>query len=201
MKKPTAIEEYNKYMSGVDRLDQFLSYYSFNRRGRTSGGEKLSFVCLMLPYTIPLFCIQSRNKIIANCPSSSSGHNSQGNWSWILQVSVVFLNLPAHNLGQLLSLHLLHVQQRDIFLIKCHLGKMGSLDNETVLYAAPKQASLGKQAHTIASHVEQVFVQFHVLNFTILKPILVAIYSPHFIVNKVFILILYVSTTYYFILH
>ncbi len=31
---------------------------------------------------------------------------------------------------------------------------MGSLDNETVLYAALKQADLEKQVHTIANHVE-----------------------------------------------
>jgi len=30
--KPKAIEEYNKYVSNVDRLDQHLSYYNFNRR-------------------------------------------------------------------------------------------------------------------------------------------------------------------------
>ncbi len=96
--KSTAIEEYNKYMSGVDRLDQFC-HTTISIVGLTSGGEKLSFVCLILAYIIPLFCILSRNKIITSCPSSSSGLNSQGNWSWILQVSVVFLNLPAHNLG------------------------------------------------------------------------------------------------------
>ena len=30
--KPQAIEQYNKYMGGVDKLDQYLSYYNFNRR-------------------------------------------------------------------------------------------------------------------------------------------------------------------------
>ena len=29
---PHAVEEYNKYMGGVDKLDQFLSYYGFTRR-------------------------------------------------------------------------------------------------------------------------------------------------------------------------
>lgn len=30
--KPSAIEEYNKYMGGVDKMDQLLSYYGFSRR-------------------------------------------------------------------------------------------------------------------------------------------------------------------------
>ncbi len=30
--KPTAIEMYNKYMGGVDKLDQLLAYYGFSRR-------------------------------------------------------------------------------------------------------------------------------------------------------------------------
>ncbi len=97
--KPTAIEEYNKCISGVDRLDQFLSYYNFNRR--TNKWWRKAFFCLLDNGIYNSFvCILSRNKIIASCPTSSSGHNSQGNWSWI-QVSVVFLNLPVHNLGQL----------------------------------------------------------------------------------------------------
>ncbi len=43
--KPTAIEEYNKYMSGVDRLDQFLSYYNFNHR--TNKWWRKAFFCLL----------------------------------------------------------------------------------------------------------------------------------------------------------
>ncbi len=93
--KPTAIEEYNKYMSGVDRLDQILSYYSFNRR--TNKWWRKGFFCLLdIGIYNSFVCILSRNKIIASCPTSSSGHNSQENWSWI-QVSVVFLNLPAQS--------------------------------------------------------------------------------------------------------
>ena len=30
--KPKAVEQYNKYMGGVDKLDQFLAYYGFSRR-------------------------------------------------------------------------------------------------------------------------------------------------------------------------
>ena len=30
--KPQAVEMYNKYMGGVDKLDQYLSYYGFTRR-------------------------------------------------------------------------------------------------------------------------------------------------------------------------
>ncbi len=30
--KPLAVEMYNKYMGGVDKLDQYLSYYGFTRR-------------------------------------------------------------------------------------------------------------------------------------------------------------------------
>ncbi len=43
--KPTAIEEYNKYMSGVDKLDQMLSYYNFNRR--TNKWWRKAFFCLL----------------------------------------------------------------------------------------------------------------------------------------------------------
>ena len=31
-RKPKMIDEYNKYMGGVDKSDQFLSYYGFNHR-------------------------------------------------------------------------------------------------------------------------------------------------------------------------
>jgi hypothetical protein len=30
--KPSAVLDYNKYKTGVDRLDQMLSYYSFERK-------------------------------------------------------------------------------------------------------------------------------------------------------------------------
>ena len=32
VKKPSCIREYNKYMKGVDRADQYLSYYSILRK-------------------------------------------------------------------------------------------------------------------------------------------------------------------------
>jgi hypothetical protein len=32
IKKPYAIVQYNKFMNGVDRADQYLSYYSILRK-------------------------------------------------------------------------------------------------------------------------------------------------------------------------
>ena len=60
MKKPTAIEEYNKYMSGVDRLDQFLSYYNFNRR--TNKWWRKAFFCLLDVAIYNSFVLYSKSK-------------------------------------------------------------------------------------------------------------------------------------------
>ncbi len=58
--KPTAIEEYNKYMSGVDRLDQFLSYYNFNHR--TNKWWQKAFFCLLDIAIYNSFVLYSKSK-------------------------------------------------------------------------------------------------------------------------------------------
>ncbi len=58
--KPTAIEEYNKYMSGVDRLDQFLLYYNFNRR--SNKWWRNAFFCLLDIAIYNSFVLYSKSK-------------------------------------------------------------------------------------------------------------------------------------------
>jgi len=42
--KPTLIVDYNKYMNGVDRCDQLLTYYALNRRS-TKWWKKVFLDC------------------------------------------------------------------------------------------------------------------------------------------------------------
>ena len=46
---PTAIRDYNLFMSGVDLADQQLSYYSLTQRRPSNGGRKFFGASLILP--------------------------------------------------------------------------------------------------------------------------------------------------------
>ncbi len=59
--KPTTIEQYNKYMSGVDGRDQFLSYYNFNCR--TNKLWRKAFFCLLDIAIYNSFVLYSKSKL------------------------------------------------------------------------------------------------------------------------------------------
>ena len=57
IKKPYAVVQYNKFIKGVDRADQYLSYYSILRRTLKSS-EKSGTVCAKLCSLQCIFCVQ-----------------------------------------------------------------------------------------------------------------------------------------------
>ena len=56
IKKPYAVFQYNKFMKGVDRTDQYLSYYSVLRQ--TKMVEKSGTVSAKLCALQCIFCVQ-----------------------------------------------------------------------------------------------------------------------------------------------
>ena len=56
-KKPYAVVQYNKFMKGVDRADQYLSYYSILRRTLKSS-EKSGTVSAELCSLQGILCVQ-----------------------------------------------------------------------------------------------------------------------------------------------
>jgi len=57
IQKPYAIIQYNKFMKGVDRADQYLSYYSVLRKC-VKMVEKSGTVCAKLCALQRIFCVQ-----------------------------------------------------------------------------------------------------------------------------------------------
>ena len=57
IKKPYAVVQYNKFMKGLDRADQYLSYYSFLRKNCKmvkKGGTVSAILCTLQCF----FCVQ-----------------------------------------------------------------------------------------------------------------------------------------------
>ena len=69
--KPQAIERYNKYMAGVDKLEQYLSYYNFNR-------------CTMVEkrFSYHFWIFQSQMHTPIQCKKVAGWHsfNFESNW-------------------------------------------------------------------------------------------------------------------------
>ena len=56
IKKPYAVGQYNKFIKGVDRADQYLSFYSVLRK--TKMVEKSGIVSAKLCSLQQIFCVQ-----------------------------------------------------------------------------------------------------------------------------------------------
>ena len=57
--KPQAVEQYNRYMGGVDKMDQYLSYYGFTRR--TCKWWKKAFFSLMDTAMVNAYILYSKS--------------------------------------------------------------------------------------------------------------------------------------------
>ena len=72
VKKPKMVEDYNKYMGGVDRNDQMVPYYSYSHKlaitckliiliaGQRNGGGDYSSIFFMSPLLTPGYYIKSK---------------------------------------------------------------------------------------------------------------------------------------------
>jgi len=69
--KPTCIVDYNKQMSGVDGLDQMISYYPFNRKS-LKWTTKVFFYLMEISVTALTFCTWRRaeRRGTNTCPNS-----------------------------------------------------------------------------------------------------------------------------------
>ena len=57
IKKPYAVVQYNKFMKGVDRADQYLSYYSFLSK-TVKWSKKVVLYLLNCALFNAFFCVQ-----------------------------------------------------------------------------------------------------------------------------------------------
>jgi len=82
IKKSYAVVQYNKFMKGVDRADQYLSYYSVLRK--TAKWSKNVVLCLLNCALFKAFCVYRTLNTNKNVKYKNLLH--EVGWSWISEV-------------------------------------------------------------------------------------------------------------------